>query len=531
MISTYDKASDIGCRPSHERTLVRHIARQRRLDESTANQTIAGETKIGEHLSNRLVIMLTVVGILLTACSLFTQTMPMAPAETLPRTFSLYTGETEPDQHWWESFNDPELNHLVSTALTGNFSLQEAWARLKQAKAISVQVGAERYPQMDGVGNALVGREKFTDSSSNSFGIEDFNLGLIAGYEVDLWGRIQAQRDAALLQAAASREDVNTAAVTIAAEVANRWIQIISQRMQKQLLEEQLRVNETLLELVELRFRMSIVSALDVYQQQQVVEAVKAEIPLVERDEELLRHELAILLGRPPLTELGITRAKLPQLTSLPPTGLPADLLATRPDVRSAGLRLEAADWQIAAARAARLPALSLTARARYGQGDFDLLFSNWLLSLAANLSVPIMDGGRLAAEVDRTRALADENLAAYYNTVLTAVKEVEDALVSEAKQREHIQGLKQVVATARSALEEAGVRYQNGLNDYLPVLTQLLTVQGLERDLIRRQADLLTSRVQLHRALGGTWPQELTPFEMQEENLGKRSPGEPSRG
>ena len=108
-------------------------------------------------------------------------------------------------------------------------------------------------------------------------------------------------------------------------------------------------------------------------------------------------------------------------------------------------------------------------------------------------------------------RALADENLAAYYYTVLTAIKEVEDALISEVKQNEHIEGLQKVVTSARRALEEAGLRYRNGLNDYLPVLTQLLTVQGLERDLIRRQADLLAARVLLHRALGGTWPQELT--------------------
>ncbi len=208
-------------------------------------------------------------------------------------------------------------------------------------------------------------------------------------------------------------------------------------------------------------------------------------------------------LGKPPLTDIDIDRSELPQPPALPPTGLPADLLAARPDVRSAGLQLQAADWQIAAARAARLPALSLKAGARYGQGDFDVLFSNWLLTLSANLTAPLLDGGRRAAEVDRSRALADENLAAYYNTVLTAVKEVEDALISEAKQKEHIEGLQKVVASARRALEEAGVRYRNGLNDYLPVLTQLLTVQGLERDLIRRQADLLAARVQTLPCLG----------------------------
>jgi NodT family efflux transporter outer membrane factor (OMF) lipoprotein len=472
-----------------------------------------------------------IIGILLTACRPFNPAVRSSPTDTLPRTFSLYTGEANTERLWWKSFNDPELDRLVSTALSGNFSLQEAWSRLRQSRAVAVQAAAESYPQLEGAGNALVGREKFTERSSRSTKVEDFSLGLLAAYEVDLWGRLQAQTDAALREAAASREDVNTAAVTIAAEVANRWILIISQRMQKQLLQEQLRINETLLELVDLRFRMAIVSALDVYQQQQVVEGVKAEIPLVERDEMLLRHELAILLGRSPLSDLGITRSQLPQPPALPPTGLPADLLAARPDVRSAGLRLEAADWQIAAARAARLPALSLRARARYGQGDLDVLFSNWLLSLAGNLTLPILDGGRLAAEVDRTRALADENLAAYYRTVLTAVREVEDALVSEAQERKHIEGLEQVAAAARRALEEAGVRYQNGLNDYLPVLTQLLTVQGLERDLIRRQAELLTSRIGLYRALGGTWPRQLSQPDSQTRNIGHRLSDNSPRG
>jgi outer membrane protein TolC len=242
------------------------------------------------------------------------------------------------------------------------------------------------------------------------------------------------------------------------------------------------------------------------------VENVQAEIPLVEQDEQLLQHELAALLGKPPRTDLEITGSKLPAPPPLPPTGFPADLVASRPDVRAAGTRLRASDWQIAEARANRLPALRLTARGNVGEGDLDVLFDRWLLSLAANLTAPVLDGGRRAAEVDRTRAIADENLATYRDTVLTAVKEVEDALISEAKQREHIEGLEQVMTTARKALEEAGVRYQNGLNDYLPVLTQLLTVQGLERDLIRRKTALLNARVGLYRALGGTWTEGLEP-------------------
>jgi outer membrane protein TolC len=144
---------------------------------------------------------------------------------------------------------------------------------------------------------------------------------------------------------------------------------------------------------------------------------------------------------------------------------------------------------------------------------------------------MPIIDGQRRAAEVDRTRAVADENLAIYRDTVLTAIKEVEDALISESKQQEHIEGLQQVIATARRALAEAGLRYRKGLNDYLPVLTQLLTVQGLERDLIRRQASLLFARVSLYRALGGTWTENLALLDRKEGKDNLQQPDNPSGG
>jgi outer membrane protein, multidrug efflux system len=335
-------------------------------------------------------------------------------------------------------------------------------------------------------------------------------VGLVSRYEIDLWGRVQARQRSARLRAEGSRQDLNAAAVTIAAEVARLWVGILTQRMQHALLQEQLRTNRILLELVELRFRNALASALDVYQQKQLVDNVLAEIPLVEQEEQLLLHQMAVLAGKPPSAELRITGNRLPELAPLPPTGLPADLLAARPDVMAAGLRLQAADWQIAEARANRLPALSLTGRTRYGEGELEALLDNWLLSLAANLILPLIDGGQRRAEVDRTRAAAEEQLAAYRGAVYTAVKEVEDALVQETKQREHIVRLGQVADTARKALEEAGVRYRKGLNDYLPVLTQLLSVQNLERDLIRRQANLLATRVGLFRALGGNWPNAL---------------------
>ena len=456
--------------------------------------------------------ILTIILLLVASCAPFKPQERQSPEGELPRTFSLYTAESEPELRWWEEFNDIDLNVLVKEALSDNLTLKEIWSRLVQARALAIQAGAALYPDLTGTAGADYARQRSDNGSAKTTSTEGSSLGVVSSYELDLWGRIRAERESALLEVTAAREDLNTAAMTLAAEVANRWVNIISQRMQKRLLERQLRTNLTLLELIELRFRMSMVSALDVYQQKQVVENIKAEIPLVEAEEQLLLHELALLLGKPTGTSLKISREEFPEPTEIPATGLPADLLSSRPDLRRAGMRLQAADWQVAAARANRLPAIRLTAGVQYGKGDMDVLFDNWLLSLAGNLTAPIFDGGRRAAEVDRRQAFADENLSEYRQAVLTAIKEVEDALVSEVKQREHIKALEMVLVTARRALEEAGIRYRNGLTDYLPVLTQLLAVQNLERNLIRQQAILLNARVSLYRSLGGTWTDSLTP-------------------
>ncbi|MGD9105942.1 MAG: efflux transporter outer membrane subunit [Desulfobacterales bacterium] len=457
-------------------------------------------------------ISLAVILLLVASCSPFKPRARQSPAGELPPVFSLYTAESEPAKRWWEEFNDSDLNTLIMEMLSDNLTLKEAWARLNQVRALAVQAGAELYPDLTGTAGAFYTRQRSENGTRETVSNDNYFLGGISSYELDLWGRVRSGRKSALLEASAAREDVNAAAMTLAAEVARRWINIIAQRMQKRLLEHQLQTNLTLLELVELRFHMAMVSVLDVYQQKQIVENIRAEIPLVEAREQLLRHELALLLGKPPQTFLNINRKELPKPTEIPSTGLPVDLLSSRPDLRAAGMRLWAADWQVAAARADRLPAIRLTAQARYGEADMDVLFDNWLLSLAGNLTAPVFDGKRRAAEVDRSLAVVDENLAAYHKTVLTAIKEVEDALVNETKQREHINGLEKVTATARKALTEAGNRYRKGLTDYLPVLTQLLTVQGLERELIQKQANLLEVRISLYRALGGTWTESLTP-------------------
>ncbi|MCK4619201.1 MAG: efflux transporter outer membrane subunit, partial [Desulfobacterales bacterium] len=415
-----------------------------------------------------------------------------------------------PEKKWWETFNDSALNVIVEEAPSNNLNLKQIWARLMQARAVAIQAGADRYPDLTGTAGATHFRQRTKNGSALTSTSENYSLGVSSNYELDLWGRVRAEQEAAILSTEASEQDLKAAAITLAAEVTNRWLQIIAQRTQKHLLNEQLKTNRTFLELTELRFRHAMVSALDVYQQQQMIDQVRAQIPLVEAQESKLMNELSVLLGKAPRSPLVISRPDLPELSPMPSTGIPADLLENRPDIKAAQLRLQSAGWNVSAARADRLPSLTLSAGAIFENEHLDLLLDNWLLSLAANLTAPVFDGNRRAAEVDRTMAMKDENLAAYRQTILTAIREVEDALVTEARQQEHILKLKHVIQTARKALDQATLRYRNGLTDYLPVLTQLLSVQDLERDLITQHATLLTNRISLYRSLGGTWTEDL---------------------
>jgi len=442
---------------------------------------------------------------------------PYAPAARsgleeapMPHSFSVQDSIHDPGQRWWETIGDEELNSFVAEALSDNQTLHSYWARLERTQAQARKVGADLKPSL--AADAGASYTKIRTDDAGSVENENYTLGLIASYEVDLWGRIRATHKSALLEAAASREDLNAAAMTVAAEVTDRWVAILSQRLQRQLLEQQLATNRTYLELVELRFRKALASALDVFQQRQLVERGKAQLPLIEMQQRMLENQLAVLLGRMPSQAPQISRQELPVLDAVPAAGLPLQLLQNRPDIAAAFRRLEASDQDLSAARADRLPALRLTGAAAYDSDELEELFDNWIVNLAASLTAPIIDGSRRKAEVDVNRAAVEQQLAVYRQTVLSAVREVEDALISETKIREHIAALENQLQAGQNALTEARTRYINGLNDYLPVLTQLLSVQNLEIDLIRRHEDLLVARISLYRAIGGTWVDDLIP-------------------
>ncbi len=443
----------------------------------------------------------------LSSCAIFAPDDRSGLDQSVPDRFSLYSDDpADPANRWWESFNSDELNCLMNEARTNSPTIRQAWARLAQAEALAKQAGASRLPALGYEGTA-----SSTKTSTPDITTESYFLGLNASYELDLWGRVKSQAEAAALDREASREQLNSAMITLSSQVALRWGAILSQRRRLELLQEQLDANKTSQELIELRFRKSLSSALDVYQQRQVVAATESAIPLAKLQEELLMNELAALLGKSDFASLTVKDTALPTLGALPPIGIPADVLANRPDVRQAGLKLRSADWSVSAARANRLPAIRLSASANYSNSQWSNILDDWAANLAASVTGPIFEGGRRKAEVERTRAVVDERLASYRAVVINAIKEVEDALVSEQRQRDYIDSLDRRLEAARLSYEESINRYRNGVIEYTTVLIQLNTLQALERDRIAAQYNLLQYRINLYRALGGFWPNELT--------------------
>lgn len=471
--------------------------------------------------SCQLLILLLAAGVLAgaTSCTLHEVKQSAPPPVPVPPKFSDSGREPSPDR-WWETFEDDQLNDLIRRALACNLDLRQAAARLAQARMIAVKAGADRWPRLSAQAGASRGRTFSTFDAARLDQIKStdslFSLTLAASYELDIWRRVRSRRDAALLDMAATREDLDAAAITLAATVGETWFSLTEQRAQLKLLNEQIKTSETFLELVELRFSEGQASALDVYQQRTQVAVTRGQLPAVESRLAVLKHQLAVLLGRPPLAE--VTRARqpsgaLPDLSPLPETGLPADLLKRRPDVRAAHARLVAADHLVAAAIADRLPALRLSAQSVYQATEPSEVFNNWIWTLAGNIVQPVFEGGRLKAEVYRARAAKKERLIAYGKTVLNAFREVEDALAEERHQRTLIANLEDQIRLATATLDQARDRYVNGMSDYLPVLTALQVVQGKERDLLRARRGLISFRIRLYRALGGSWPRKLRPL------------------
>jgi len=413
-----------------------------------------------------------------------------------------------PAQDWYRGFGSLELDDLVDFAAHNNTDLAGARERVVEADARARQAGAAILPSVSGNanGNYLAGR------SDQGSGHElDWLAMLSASYEVDFWGRNRAGARAARLEAAASRADRDTVALTILGAVADEYFQVLALRERADIARANRDAAQKILDAVQARFNAGAASPTDLASQKAAMHSAQIAIADLQQAETQARAALAVLLGRIP-ESFEIAGTSLDALREpVVSAGLPSELLTRRPDVVAAEANLRAGSANVSAARAAMFPALALTAGAGVQNPALPAIVLTIpgvgpSLQLGANLTQPIFDHGRLSAQRDEAAARERELLSTYRSAIIAALVDVENALGAlqylDAK-REFEQGS---VAESERAFEGARLRYQSGSGDFLTVLQAQRTLYAARDQFTQYKLARLQALVALCKALGGGW-------------------------
>ena len=437
------------------------------------------------------------------------------PSFELPQEFSSQGAEPMPPK-WWESLADPQLDAVIEEALSNNFTIRSAWDRLTQAEQTAIKTGAALFPSVTYQGGA--GRVIQRTSNRTTY-TSDYSAGLVASYEVDLWGRVKSAQQAAVLDAEAAQENVSAAAMTLTASIAKTWYQLAEAKRQEAIICLQIETNQKILNVIKLQFRQAQVGAADVFSQQQLVQSSRGQLVQVQEDIALLQHQLSILMGKTPGPWWSDQSIELVSLGQLPKIDVPAVVIQRRPDVISAYKSVQAADERLAAAIADQYPAISLSSGVETSAERVRDLFDDWLASLAANLTGPLFDAGLRKAEARRTRAVLSEKLNNYSQSVLEALQETENAISQEQYQRQYVESLQKQLELSRDVYERTYQNYLKGQLDYLRVLNALVSMQGLEQSELTARRVLVERRIDLCRSMAGGWAMQRPEMATLESN------------
>lgn len=408
-------------------------------------------------------------------------------------------------EHWLATFKDPVLSALVYEALLRNYDLAATAARVEAARAQALIEGAPRRPQLDFAPGFQRSREVFDDGGTRAFYETRWTLPFNLSWEIDLWGRIRAAQEAAEAELLATVEDLESARLSLAARTAQAYFELAEADLQVEVAATSVRDRETIAKLVQGRFQRGLTGGLDVRLTLTDVENAKAALARAEQRREIAVRRLEVLLGRYPAGAVRAPRV----LTDLPeavPAGLPATLLARRPDLKASLARLTAADWRVASAKAALLPRLTLTGSGGTASTEIgDLLSpSAAIWSLGAGLVQPLYQSGRLLETIRLNRARVEEALNRYRETALGAFREVEEALAAESWLRRQSEALAEAVTQTEASRELAVYSYRQGLTDILTLLDSYRSTLSAESEHLAVRRELLTNRISLYLALGG---------------------------
>jgi NodT family efflux transporter outer membrane factor (OMF) lipoprotein len=420
------------------------------------------------------------------------------PSDSLPR------------GRWWEIFGDPEL-HALEERIPANQNLKIAEARLSAARAMVRLNRAALFPTI----STSVGASSVRESANQPFlsptaklgSSGDFLLSLDMSYEIDLWGRIRRTVAAAREEAEATQADLETARLSLQAELAMDYFELRAADAQKQLLDETVKAFEAALALTTNRFQGGAAPKSDVAQAQTQLDTTRAQATDVTVQRAQFEHAIATLIGEPPAT---FSLPPRPLAAGPPdvPVGIPSQLLERRPDIAASERRVAEANEQIGIAKAAYFPALVLNASVGFEGSSFGnvLNASSLLWAVGATITQTVFDGGRRRAVSDIARAGYDATVAAYRQTTLSAFQQVEDNLAALRILDQESQQQRRAVESAQESLRLFTNRYRGGVDNYLQVITaQTVTLsnQRTEIDILRRRMD---ASVLLVKAVGGGW-------------------------
>lgn len=411
---------------------------------------------------------------------------------------------------WWKTLDDPVLDQLMKAAIEGNLDIEQARARIRQARADLKSAAAGNKPTVNGTASVTRSKDSKNASNSNGDTTTQYTPGFDASWELDVFGSIRRNVEAAEARVGAKVEDLHATQLTLLGDVANTYVQLRAAQEQLAIAQQTLASQSDTADVTRVQYQNGLTSYLDVSQAEAEKTTTAADIPDYNTTIKQSIHRLSILIGQSPgylKKQLTVSRS-LPNCGGITAIGLPSELLLRRPDLREAERTLAAASADIGVATAELYPKFDLTLGLGLNSDTISRLssLSSGYWSLVPQVSTLLFDSGKTKAGVEKNVAVYDEALATYKSTYLTALEDVENALVSYASAQTKRQTLTQSVQAYKESLAIAEEQYRKGLTDFLEVLTAQRSLYSAQKSLSSTNSDVLKSFISLNKAIGGGW-------------------------
>ena len=417
------------------------------------------------------------------------------------------SGESIANVAWWDLFQDPVLQDLIRVSLDENRDLRVALARIAEARAQAGFTKADLYPRVDIAAGADMQEARTSDG--DNIPARDVFLAADVFYEVDLWGKIRRSNEAAVQELLATEEAYRSVTITLVADVASLYLRLRDQDNRLDIAERTAETRRDYLEIIRVRYEAGMVPEVDLNQAEIQLYDAEASIEVARRARVQIENALSVLLGHTPESiQRGLSlseQAFPPEI----PVGLPSELVQRRPDILQAERQLAAQTARIGVAEALKWPSLSLTGTAGVSGDLTDGGLTSGFLGLGASLLGPLFNAGKNQRRVEIEVARTEQLLNTYEQAILTAFREVEDAIVATYTYQAEYEARRGQVASARNAADLAWVRYNGGLTSYLEVLDLQRSQFSAELAASQTLQLQLASVVELYKALGGGWPVE----------------------